>query len=67
MRATGSGVFFISSREIDPDSKGVIYYDSDRNLYAVFIDDNFVSEHNNMLDAVKSLDDVVREIAENGN
>lgn len=56
MKATGSDLFLISSRQISSDTTGEIYYDSDRNLYAVFVDNNFVSEHNSVLDAVRSLD-----------
>ena len=53
MKATGSKLFQIQET-IDHTTgmQGEVYYDYERNLYAVFINGSFVSEHVNEDDAL---------------
>lgn len=56
MKATGSKLHLIQET-IDHNTgmHGEVYYDSDRNLYAVFINGSFASEHVNEDDALLSM------------
>lgn len=56
MKATGSKLFQIQETiDMTTGMKGEVYYDYERNLYAVFINDSFVSEHVNEDDALLTM------------
>lgn len=59
MRATGSSLYLVQESILHPNSenrvKCEIYYDYERNLYALFINDVCISEHVRKEEATKKL------------
>lgn len=65
MKATGSDLILARYKNIG-NTNIQVFYDPDRNIYAVFVNDTFTSEHSNIVDALSKLETTAHDLLSRG-